>query len=689
MKCIVDRPVSCPERFLWHLVSGGMLLRFAWIPCTTLGKQEYEKLVYIDLGRRNHGILEVAIPGTNVASGRAQIYIEPEAESGAGTEDLVRLAANYPDMCGPLKDPEALAKLHLLDALGWKPFENPDKVRQSGQAALALDRSLGRAWNCIGVTYERQQDVTEATDHYLRAVSVDPKLVRGWSNLGITYAGQNEERSFLARRIAVGLDPEHPDDPLFQARIFMDLHEYEQAVKSYELYLEYDPFDREAMEVGKRAAARVKRPKRISPDTIIVMRIHNQLRDRELFLEEQNESIDDSDPFQVGIRNMVKGNWQNALAKFREAAEKSGEKVAENNVAHALIHLRQYGEALTVCDRLVNKWPNSAYTRETRATTLMKLGRWSEALSEYELTVTKSPLNSALRYARAAAADYLGQVDTARMSFRDSIHATLCSKDRTNEYSNNRLCFYDHWFPENSQSVPREGTQTKNNTLEDVEGRLKTCSDLQRDQSIQPDGYHNLMFTGGMPMDVRVLNRNSIARSYFQQGDWKKALIELRKLGDYTEDLDLQYQIAYCLSQLGQIDKAENVAHQILTFAKSHVGALLILAEVAIRRGLVASPSEKPEYWRQGIEFLRRAVEIDATSVEALMARVMAIDVIVTDTRSSQGLESISSSDPYLNQLLVLQDKSLRQLIVVARTENKKQEEYAWIRLAELEFWNE
>ena len=99
-----------------------------------------------------------------------------------------------------------------------------------------------------------------------------------------------------------------------------------------------------------------------------------------------------TDPLEAGAAAYGRGEWEAALAHYREAlAANPDDPQLLDLEGETLMELERYDDALASLDRSVELDPLNPYAHAHRGQVLMALGRPNEALLAFELAVALAP----------------------------------------------------------------------------------------------------------------------------------------------------------------------------------------------------------------------------------------------------------------------------------------------------------
>jgi tetratricopeptide (TPR) repeat protein len=79
------------------------------------------------------------------------------------------------------------------EGAAWLSEGNFEKVRRQFLAAIAVDASIPEAYNGVGVTYRRRDDLPRAIDAYKKALAVDPDFGDAYYDMGCVHALQGSK----------------------------------------------------------------------------------------------------------------------------------------------------------------------------------------------------------------------------------------------------------------------------------------------------------------------------------------------------------------------------------------------------------------------------------------------------------------------------------------------------------------
>ena len=123
---------------------------------------------------------------------------------------------------------------HYKQAVAHQALWRLAEAEAGYRKALALDASLGKAFNNLGCLYLMRDDHPAATEAFRQAIAADPTLAQPHSNLGLQLlASPMAEQALDCFRRAIAIDPSHVDANLHLQQCLLSMGRNDEAAESY------------------------------------------------------------------------------------------------------------------------------------------------------------------------------------------------------------------------------------------------------------------------------------------------------------------------------------------------------------------------------------------------------------------------------------------------------------------------
>ena len=289
----------------------------------------------------------------------------------------------------------------------YKAGQNAETVRLCREVVQA-DPKHGEAWYILGTALFGLNQLREAEDALVRAVSERPNLISAQSILGIVLKSQGRVADALGPfERAVALDPEHGDAQNNLGNTYRELGRVREAEACYREAVRLMP--EHPMALGSLVHLLASQNRRA--EEVDVLRQVVQLRPDYL-----NARL------HLGAVLTQTGRFEEAVEVLREGIARTPESAeAHNTLGAALAGLKRWDEALDHYGRALFFKPDFAQAYSNQAIALGSIGRHEESLDSFRQALRLAPDSPDTYSTRGVFLLRLGRYEEALDSFEQAL----------------------------------------------------------------------------------------------------------------------------------------------------------------------------------------------------------------------------------------------------------------------------
>lgn len=251
---------------------------------------------------------------------------------------------------------------------------------QHFQQAIALDPQMAKAYRDLARAQAQLGDQEQSAEYWLKAISLESEGVSGleYLELGQNLASWGKQQSAVTcYRRAIAQQPELIDAYLRLGEFLVQSQENEEAIACYVEGLKYAQDNSELYyRLGHLYHSREQWPQAA------------------LCFQKATQYAPDHGPayHQLGEVLSHQSQWAEAIAAYRQAIKFNPEfSWSYNNLGYALIQLNQWAEAIPVYCQAIKLNPEFPWAHFNLAEAYRELGQWNQAVDSYQQTVKLQP----------------------------------------------------------------------------------------------------------------------------------------------------------------------------------------------------------------------------------------------------------------------------------------------------------